>query len=323
MTVRGVAATGVEVTGTTSLVCTVPAGAPGRRGCRRDDACRLGHGVGAITYVGAPTISAVNPARGHLSGGTKVTISGTNFVVGGTAVSVGGQPASDVVVSAATTLTAVVPAGPVGPSDVVVSTVGGTATAAGAFTYVNVFTRYFAEGATSAFFDTVWLLLNPGTAATVATLTFARAGGSPVVRTVSVPARTYVMVSPKTIPGLATAEFSTKVESDQLLVVDRTMTWGGTYGAHTETAVASPATIWYLAEGATHSGFNLFYLLQNPNTTEAQVRVRFLRPRGAPAGEDLRAARRTPARTSGWTTRSSPGSGRRWRARTCPPCSRS
>ena len=91
-----------------------------------------------------------------------MTISGTNFVVGGTTVSVGGQPASDVVVAAATTLTAVVPAGPVGPSDVVVSTVGGTATAAGAFTYVNVFTRYFAEGATSAFFDTVWLLLNPG-----------------------------------------------------------------------------------------------------------------------------------------------------------------
>ena len=39
---------------------------------------------------------------------------------------------------------------------------------------------------------------------------------------------------------------------------------------------------WYLAEGATHSGFNLFYLLQNPNATAAQVRVRFLRPSGAP-----------------------------------------
>jgi hypothetical protein len=40
--------------------------------------------------------------------------------------------------------------------------------------------------------------------------------------------------------------------------------------------------MWYLAEGATHSGFDLFYLLQNPNASEARVRVRFLRPSGAP-----------------------------------------
>ena len=52
--------------------------------------------------------------------------------------------------------------------------------------------------------------------------------------------------------------------------------------AHAETAVAAPALTWYLAEGATHSGFNLFYLLQNPNAAEAQVRVRYLRPSGAP-----------------------------------------
>ena len=147
----------------------------------------------------------------------------------------------------------------------------------------TVYTRYFAEGATSAFFNTALLLLNPGDTATVATLTFARAGDSPVVRTLSMPSRTHVLVDPKTIAGLATAEFSTKIESDQLLVVDRTMVWGTPfYGAHSETSVASPSTIWYLAEGATHSGFNLFYLLQNPNATEAQVRVRFLRPSGAP-----------------------------------------
>jgi hypothetical protein len=32
------------------------------------------------------------------------------------------------------------------------------------------------------------------------------------------------------------------------------------YGAHAEAAVAAPALEWYLAEGATHSGFDLFYL---------------------------------------------------------------
>ena len=105
-----------------------------------------------------------------------------------------------------------------------------------------------------------------------------------MVHTVPVPARTRVTVDPKTIAGMAKAEFSTKVESDQPLVVDRTLSWdvANGYGAHAETAVAAPALTWYLAEGATHSGFSLFYLLQNPNAAEAQVRVRFLRPSGAP-----------------------------------------
>ena len=44
---------------------------------------------------------------------------------------------------------------------------------------------------------------------------------------------------------------------------------------------AAPSTIWYLAEGSTN-GFDLFYLLQNPNDAAATVRVRFLRGQGAP-----------------------------------------
>jgi hypothetical protein len=93
-----------------------------------------------------------------------------------------------------------------------------------------------------------------------------------------------VTVNPKDTFGTATAEYSTRIESDQLLVVDRTMSWSPTapYGAHAETAVASPALTWYLAEGATHSGFNLFYLLQNPNPAVSEVHVRYLRPAGSP-----------------------------------------
>lgn len=142
---------------------------------------------------------------------------------------------------------------------------------------------YLAEGATSTAFDTRIALLNPGTTATTATLTVSRVGAGPVVTVVDVPARTRVTVDPKDIAGMATAEFSTKIESDQRLVIDRTMSWDARgYGAHAETSVAAPALTWYLAEGATHSGFNLFYLLQNPNALESQVRVQFLRPSGAP-----------------------------------------
>ena len=66
------------------------------------------------------------------------------------------------------------------------------------------------------------------------------------------------------------------------------MTWDAAtgYGAHAETAVAAPSPIWYLAEGATHSGFDLFYLLQNPAATATTVRVRYLLPSGPPLEKD-------------------------------------
>jgi hypothetical protein len=81
---------------------------------------------------------------------------------------------------------------------------------------------------------------------------------------------------------MADAAFSTVVESDRPVVVDRTMTWDATaYGSQAETSVAAPSPVWYLAEGATHSGFNLFYLIQNPNGRDAAIEVTYLRP--APA----------------------------------------
>ena len=157
----------------------------------------------------------------------------------------------------------------------------------------SVHTRYLAEGATSAFFDTRIALLNPGGAATTATLTFqlmpnaACPAGCVRTHAVALAAMSRTTVDPEAIPSLAAdfvrAEFSTKVESDQPIVVDRTMTWDASgYGSHAETAVMSPSLTWYLAEGATHSGFELFYLLQNPNATTSRVKVRYLRPLGAP-----------------------------------------
>jgi hypothetical protein len=79
-------------------------------------------------------------------------------------------------------------------------------------------------------------------------------------------------------------DFSTVIESNRTVVVDRTMTWDNVtrYGAHTETAITSPSTTWYLAEGATHGAFDLFYLLQNPNDSPATVTINYLRQ--APLG---------------------------------------
>lgn len=149
------------------------------------------------------------------------------------------------------------------------------------------FTYYLAEGATSSFFETQIALLNPGASAVTASLRFLQAGRDPIVVDVPLPARTRRTVRANDVQGLAAAEFSTTIVATGPVVVDRTMTWDGTgYGAHAETAATAPAAVWYLAEGATHSGFSLFYLLQNPGDTATTVRVRYLRASGAPIEKD-------------------------------------
>jgi len=82
-----------------------------------------------------PTVTSVTPNTGPTTGGTAVTIKGTNFVAPAT-VSFGGEPATGVVVVNLTTITAVTPSNSPGPVDVVVTTVCGSGTLPGGFTYV-------------------------------------------------------------------------------------------------------------------------------------------------------------------------------------------
>jgi hypothetical protein len=95
----------------------------------------------------------------------------------------------------------------------------------------------------------------------------------------AVAAHTRRTVSSSELAGFTTAPFATVIESDVLIVADRTMSWDASgYGAHAETAIQSPSTTWYLAEGSTSGDFSLFYLLQNPNASAVTATVRYLRP---------------------------------------------
>ena len=75
---------------------------------------------------------------------------------------------------------------------------------------------------------------------------------------------------PRRSTGLASADFSTVVESDALVVVDRTMTWDGGYGSHAETALPAASTTWYLAEGST-SGIQPVLPAAEPERRAGQV----------------------------------------------------
>jgi glucose/arabinose dehydrogenase len=146
------------------------------------------------------------------------------------------------------------------------------------------FRRYFAEGAVSAFFDVSFALLNPSqTAAAGVLLRYEKDDGTVSSQFVAVPAFTRRTAVAKDAPSMVGVSFSTIVESDEPVVADRTMTWDAdAYGAHAETGIEAPATTWYLAEGATHSGFQLYYLIQNPNAVAAGVRVTYLLPAPSP-----------------------------------------
>jgi Tol biopolymer transport system component len=142
----------------------------------------------------------------------------------------------------------------------------------------GVVKRYLAEGAVNAFFTTQIALFNPGAQPQIVVLHFL--GTSGLVSSQGVNLRPYerqtVVLTPTA--NIPENDFSTIIESIATVVVDRTMTWDATtYGAHAETAVESPATTWYLAEGATHGYFSLFYLLQNPNDAPADVTINYLR----------------------------------------------
>ncbi len=150
-------------------------------------------------------------------------------------------------------------------------------------TSTGLFTRYLAEGATGPFFDTSIALLNAtGTPTTVRATFQTRAGGF-VSQDVALAGPGRATIDPEILAGLEDAEFSTVILSGQPVIADRTMRWDARgYGSHAETSIAQPLTTWYLAEGATIAGFNLFYLVQNPGDQEARITVTYLLPEPRP-----------------------------------------
>jgi hypothetical protein len=119
----------------TTCTVTVPAHAAGVAAIRvsaEDGPASAAVGAGDYTYVAAPSVTSLSPAKGTVKGGTRVVIHGANLT-GASAVHFGTAKATGVKVVSAAEVTAVAPAGKKGTEYVTVTTTGGTssATAAG------------------------------------------------------------------------------------------------------------------------------------------------------------------------------------------------
>jgi uncharacterized repeat protein (TIGR01451 family) len=118
--------------------------------------CVVTDAYGSVTSTGAllsvydltalPTISSVTPSFGGASGGTLVTVGGTNFLPGFTRVLFDGIDATDVTFVSTTGVTCVVPAHAAGTVDVAVVTHAGNATLPASFTYWNNPTLTLVDG---------------------------------------------------------------------------------------------------------------------------------------------------------------------------------
>ena len=138
VTFGGTAATSVNVASNTSLTAVAPAHAAGSVAVVVTTATGSGSKANAYTYINpAPTVTAISPAAGTATGGTVVTITGTNFVNGAT-VAFGSTNATAVTFVSSTTLRATAPAGTGSASVVVTNPDAQKATLAAAYTYLSL-----------------------------------------------------------------------------------------------------------------------------------------------------------------------------------------
>jgi hypothetical protein len=228
----------------------------------------------------APTVTGVSPASGPTTGGTSVTVTGSNFASGDT-VNFGSSPAAAITVNSATSITATTPAGS-GTVDVTVSGAGGTSSTSPAdqFTYTTAQAPAYAEvsgfpvDASSTGLSTVSLTpsspgdlvvlfieLHSGTAPTVSSLSAPNIAWQPSATVVNddpaVPLHVELWygVATSADPGTTTITYSGSVAGNNVEIVGDSFhataagTWEATVGA---SADGSSATVQFpsLTSGA-------------------------------------------------------------------------
>ena len=128
-------ATTFRVTGTTKIIAKTKAQAAGNDKIHVTTPSGTATSSAFFTFVAPPTITSFTPTSGPTTGGTTVTITGTNFT-GATSVKFGTTAAASYTVTSSTKIKAVTKPHAAGTVKISIKTVDGTGTSSGNFTFV-------------------------------------------------------------------------------------------------------------------------------------------------------------------------------------------
>jgi uncharacterized protein (TIGR03437 family) len=174
------------------------------------------------TTILPPTVSSVYPNTGSLAGGNAVTLTGANFI-GAQTVTFAGANATSFTVNSSTSITAVVPAGSIGPVSVVVTTLVGSNAPNTLYSYVStpVFTSLSPQS-------------GPMSGGTTVTITGSGFTGATGVTFAGVNAQSFTVVNDTTITAVSPVAFEAG-----LAQVDIVTPGGTVYGYYTYNAATT------------------------------------------------------------------------------------
>jgi len=141
-------------------------------------------------------------------------------------------------------------------------------------------TWYLAAGASRGGFDTWLLIENPGTTPATIKVSFMTDTGSVVTQPLFV--LPHSRTSLFTDPLVPNAAYGIRVDSDQPIVAERAVYFDNGRAGYDSTAVASPATEWFLPEGDTTGSFEEQLAVLNPQNQPVNVQVEFRPQDGDP-----------------------------------------
>ncbi len=193
--VRGAAATSIVVVSASAISAVTPPGPSGPASVVVTNPDGKASTISAVfTYLAVPTVSALTPSVGDVSGGTPVSIGGAGFSSGATVV-IGGSLATGVNVVSSATITCLTPAGSAGSVNVTVTNPSGlAATLSNGFTY--------STGGTVPSVSSVAPATGPSAGGTLLTVTGSNFQSGPVVHFARAAATSVTFVSSTTVTAV-------------------------------------------------------------------------------------------------------------------------
>jgi hypothetical protein len=146
-------------------------------------------------------------------------------------------------------------------------------------------TWYLAAGASRAGFDTWLLVENPGNRPATVKVSFITETGRIVEQPLFV--LPHSRTSLYTDPLVPDAAYGMRVDSDEPIVIERSVYFDNGRSGYDAAGVAAPATEWFLPEGSTSGSFEEQLAVLNPQNQQVNVQVDF-RPQDGDAPPPLR-----------------------------------